>query len=165
MQTTHKIPGSSALRYAKYLLEEAARGDRYYTHDGDQDAPTQWHGPEELLRSFGIDPSKPVELRHLGPLMQGFHPITRKPLRPAGSNGTRVSGIDLSYGPPKEVSALWATTTPERRAQIEAAHRQAVKSTVERIERDVALVRRKINNQFHFETAKRLLATEVVHTT
>jgi conjugative relaxase-like TrwC/TraI family protein len=165
MQTTHKVPGSSAVRFAKYLLSEAARGDRYYTHDGDNDAPTQWHGPEELLRSFGIDPNKPVELRHLGPLMQGFSPVTGKPIRPAGSDGTRTAGINLCYAPPKEVSALWATADPYRRAQIEAAHRKAVASTVKRIEREVACVRRKKNKVQSFEKAKGLLATEVVHTT
>jgi conjugative relaxase-like TrwC/TraI family protein len=165
MQTTHKVPGSSAVRFAKYLLSEAARGDHYYTHDGDNDAPTQWHGPEELLRSFGIDPEKPVELRHLGPLMQGFSPVTGKPIRPAGSDGTRTAGINLCYAPPKEVSALWATTDPYRRAQIEAAHRKAVASTVKRIEKEVACVRRKTNGVQRFEKAKGLLATEVVHTT
>jgi len=165
VQTTHKVPGSSAVRFAKYLLSEAARGDRYYTHDGDNDAPTQWHGPQELLRSFGIDPGKPVELRHLGPLMQGFSPVDGKPIRPAGSDGTRTAGINLSYAPPKEVSALWATADPYRRAQIEAAHRRAVKSTVQRIEREVAMVRRKTGGVQRFEKAKGLLATEVVHTT
>jgi conjugative relaxase-like TrwC/TraI family protein len=166
MQTTHKIEGSSAVRFARYLLAEASRGD-YYTHDGQggKSAPTQWHGPEELLRRFGIDPEKAVEMQHLGPLMQGFDPVTERPIRPAGSNGTRVAGIDLSYAPPKEVSALWATTDPYRRAQIEVAHRKAVKSTLERIEREVALVRRKTNGHVRFETAKGLLATEVVHTT
>ena len=165
MQTTHKVPGSSAVRFAKYLLSEAARGDHYYTHDGDNDAPTQWHGPEELLRSFGIDPEKPVELRHFGPLMQGFSPVDGKPIRPAGSDGTRTAGINLCYAPPKEVSALWATADPYRRAQIEAAHRKAVKSTVQRIEKEVAMVRRKTNKVQRFEKAKGLLATEVVHTT
>ena len=166
MQTTHKIEGSSAVRFARYLLAEASRGD-YYTHDGEggKSAPTQWHGPEHLLRRFGIDPEKAVEMKHLGPLMQGFDPVTEKPIRPAGSNGTRVAGIDLSYAPPKEVSALWATTDPYRRAQIEVAHRKAVKSTLERIEREVAVVRRKSGRVTRFETAKGLLATEVVHTT
>ncbi len=166
MQTTHKIEGSSAVRFARYLLAEASRGD-YYTHDGQggKSAPTQWHGPEHLLRRFGIDPEKAVEMKHLGPLMQGFDPVTEKPIRPAGSNGTRVAGIDLSYAPPKEVSALWATTDPYRRAQIEVAHRKAVKSTLERIEREVAVVRRKSGRVTRFETAKGLLATEVVHTT
>jgi conjugative relaxase-like TrwC/TraI family protein len=166
MQTTHKIEGSSAVRFARYLLAEASRGD-YYTHDGQggKSAPTQWHGPEQLLRRFGIDPEKAVEMKHLGPLMQGFDPVTEKPIRPAGSNGTRVAGIDLSYAPPKEVSALWATTDPYRRAQIEVAHRKAVASTLKRIEREVALVRRKTDGVQRFEKAKGLLATEVVHTT
>ena len=166
MQTTHKIEGSSAVRFARYLLAEASRGD-YYTHDGQggKSAPTQWHGPERLLRSFGIDPGKAVEMKHLGPLMQGFDPVTEKPVRPAGSNGTRVAGIDLTYAPPKEVSALWATTDPYRRAQIEVAHRKAVESTLKRIEREVALVRRKTDGVQRFEKAKGLLATEVVHTT
>jgi conjugative relaxase-like TrwC/TraI family protein len=154
------------VRFARYLLAEASRGD-YYTHDGQggKSAPTQWHGPEKLLRSFGIDPGKAVDLKHLGPLMQGFDPVTGEPIRPAGSNGTRVAGIDLTYAPPKEVSALWATTDPYRRAQIEVAHRKAVKSTLERIEREVTLVRRKTDGVQRFERAKGLLATEVVHTT
>ncbi len=166
MQTTHKIEGSSAVRFARYLVAEASRGD-YYTHDGEggRSAPTQWHGPERLLRSFGIDPKRAVEMKHLGPLMQGFDPVTEKPIRPAGSNGTRVAGIDLSFAPPKEVSALWATTDPYRRAQLEVAHRKAVKSALQRTEREVALVRRKTNGHVAFETAKGLLATEVVHTT
>jgi conjugative relaxase-like TrwC/TraI family protein len=166
MQTTHKIEGSSAVRFARYLLAEASRGD-YYTHDGEggKSAPTQWHGPEHLLRRFGIDPEKAVEMKHLGPLMQGFDPVTEQPIRPAGSNGTRVAGIDLSYAPPKEVSALWATSDPYRRAQIEVAHRKAVASTLKRIEREVPVVRRKTGRVTRFETAKGLLATEVVHTT
>ena len=38
------------MRFASYLLAEASRGD-YYTHDGQggKSAPTQWHGPEQLL--------------------------------------------------------------------------------------------------------------------
>jgi conjugative relaxase-like TrwC/TraI family protein len=166
MQTTHKIEGSSSVRFARYLVAEASRGD-YYTHDGQggKAAPTQWHGPQKLLRSFGIDPEKAVELRHLRPLMQGFDPVTGEAIRPVGSNGTRVAAIDLSFAPPKEVSALWATTDPYRRAQIEVAHRKAVKSALERIEREVKLVRRKTNGVVRFERANRLLAMEAVHTT
>jgi conjugative relaxase-like TrwC/TraI family protein len=165
MQSTHKIPGSSSTTWAKYLVSQAVRGD-YYTHDGKgrDAAPTQWHGPKELLRSFGIDPKNPVELRHLGPLMHGLNPVTHEPIRPVGSNGTRTAGVDLTYSPPKDVSALWATSGPYRRAQIEVAHRQAVKSALRRIEREVALVRRKTGGVVTFEKPKRLLAAEAVHT-
>ena len=165
MQTTHKIPGSSATTWAKYLVSQASRGD-YYTHDaGDrQSAPTQWHGPGKLLRSYGIDPSKAVELNDLRSLMHGFSPVDGEPIRPVGSNGTRVAAIDLTFSPPKDVSALWATADPYRRAQIEVAHRKAVKSALERTEREVALVRRKTNGVVRYEKAKRLLAVEAVHT-
>src|ERR1019366_10508239 len=77
MQSTHKIPGGSATTWSRYLVSQASRGD-YYTHDAQEgeSAPTRWHGPEQLLRSYGIDPGKPVELEHLRPLMHGFSPLT-----------------------------------------------------------------------------------------
>jgi conjugative relaxase-like TrwC/TraI family protein len=168
VQSTHKIPGGSATTWSKYLISQASRGD-YYTHDGQdghdgQSVPTQWHGPEKLLRSYGIDASKPVELKHLRSLMHGFSPVDGEAIRPAGSDKTRVAAIDLTYSPPKDVSALWATADPYRRAQIEAAHRKAVKSALERTEREVALVRRKTDGIVRFERSKRLLAIEAVHT-
>ncbi|HEY5045208.1 MAG TPA: MobF family relaxase [Solirubrobacteraceae bacterium] len=166
MQSTHKIPGSSATTWSKYLLTQATRGD-YYTHDGQggKAAPTKWHGPEALLRSYGIDPAKPVELRDLRSLMHGFSPVDGEPIRPAGSDKTRVAGIDLTFSPPKTVSALWATSGPYRRAQIEVAHREAVKSALERTEREVEVVRRKTDGVVRYEKPKRLLAVESVHTT
>ena len=166
MQSTHKVPGSSAMRWSKYLVSEASRGD-YYTHDGDGNraAPTQWHGSEELLRSYGIDPDKAVELKHLRPLMHGFDPVKKVAIRPAGSDKTRVAAVDLTYSAPKDVSALWATSSPYRRAQIEVAHKQAVKSALERTEREVTVVRRKQNKVQRFETAKGLISAEALHTT
>ncbi len=166
MQSTHKIPGSSATTWSRYLLTQASRGD-YYTHDGEggKSAPTKWHGPEALLRSYGIDPSRSVELKDLRSLMYGFSPVDGEPIRPAGSDKTRVAGIDLTFSPPKTVSALWATSGPYRRAQIEVAHREAVKSALERTEREVALVRRKTDGVVRYEKPKRLLAVESVHTT
>ena len=154
------------MRWSKYLVSEASRGD-YYTHDGDGNraAPTQWHGPEELLRSYGIDPDKAVELKHLRPLMHGFDPVKKVAIRPAGSDKTRVAAIDLTYSAPKDVSALWATSSPYRRAQIEVAHKQAVKSALERTERDVTVVRRKTKGVQRFETAKALISAEALHTT
>ena len=144
-------------------MSQASRGD-YYTNDGnDRTAAARWHGPERLLRSYGIDSAKAVELGDLRSLMHGFSPVDGEAIRPAGSNGTRVAAIDLTFSPPKDVSALWATVGPYRRAQIEAAHRKAVKSTLERTEREVALVRRKTGGTVRFEKARRLLAVEAVH--
>ncbi len=165
MQTTHKIPGDSAVPYAKYLTSTATRGD-YYTSDGedDQPVPSRWHGSSGLLCSLALDAEAPVQRSDLRAVMQGFSPLTGEPLRPAGSNGTRVAGVELMMAPPKSVSALWATAGPYRRAQIEAAHQRAVASALARTEREVALVRRKSGGVVRFERAKSLLAAEFVHT-
>jgi conjugative relaxase-like TrwC/TraI family protein len=166
VQTTHKIPGDSATRYAKYLTSTATRGD-YYTRDGesDQPVPSRWHGSPALLNSLGLDPESPVERRDLRAVMQGFSPLSGEALRPVGSNGTRVAGVELMFAPPKTVSALWAVSGPYRRAQIEAAHQRAVASTLARIEREVAVVRRKSGGVVRFERAQSLLGAEFVHTT
>ncbi len=165
VQTTHKIPGDSATRYAKYLTSTSTRGD-YYTIDGesDQPVPSRWHGSPDLLNSLGLDPEETVQRSDLRAVMQGFSPASGEPLRPAGSDGTRVAGVELMMAPPKSVSALWATSGPYRRAQLEAAHRGAVASALERTEREVALVRRKSGGVVRFERAKSLLAAEFVHT-
>ncbi len=166
VQTTHKIPGESAVPYAKYLTSATTRGD-YYTRDGegDQPVPSRWHGSPDLLRSLGLDAEDSVQRSDLRAVMQGFSPRSGEPLRPAGSNGTRVAGVELMMAPPKSVSALWATADPYRRAQIEAAHRGAVASALVRTEREVALVRRKSGGVVRFERAKSLLAAEFIHTT
>lgn len=157
---------SPATPYAKYLTSTATRGD-YYTRDGesDQPVPSRWHGSPDLLRSLGLDAEEPVQRGDLRAVMQGFSPLTGEPLRPAGSNGTRVAGVELMFAPPKSVSALWAVSGPYRRAQIEAAHHRAVASALARIEREVAVVRRKSGGVVRFEPAKSLLGAEFVHTT
>jgi conjugative relaxase-like TrwC/TraI family protein len=164
MQTTHKIPRSSATRWAKYLLSQHSRAD-YQNCDGHRLVPTQWHGSKDMLAKFGLAPGEPVKLEDLRPLMHGFNPVTKEAIRPVGSDGTRTAGVDLTYSPPKDVSALWALSDPYRRAQIEAAHRKAVASTLKRIEKEVAVVRRKTNGVVRFEKARSLLAAEAVHTT
>ncbi len=70
----------------------------------------------------------------------------------------------MTFSPPKTVSALWATSSDYRRAQIEAAHTRAVRSALERTEREVELVRRKSEGVVRFEKAHALLAAEFTHT-
>jgi conjugative relaxase-like TrwC/TraI family protein len=167
VQTTHKIPGGSAVTYAKYLTSTASRGD-YYTRDGgdgrDQPVPSRWHGSQQTLSALGLSAEGPVRRGDLRAVMKGHSPRDGEPLRPAGSNGTRTAGVELMFAPPKTVSALWATAGPYRRAQLEAAHARAVASTLARTEREVALVRRKSNGMVRFEKPRRLLAAEFVHT-
>ena len=167
MQTTHKIPGGSAVTYAKYLTSMTSRGD-YYTRDGgserDRLVPSRWHGSPQMLNALGLAVEGPVQRDDLRAVMKGRSPLDGEPLRPAGSNGTRTAGVELMFAPPKTVSALWATAGPYRRAQLEVAHARAVASTLARTEREVALVRRKSAGVVRFEKPRRLLAAEFVHT-
>jgi conjugative relaxase-like TrwC/TraI family protein len=143
VQTTHKIAGGSADAYAAYLASTTSRGD-YYTAEGEGegDAPhTRWHGSPQLLSSLGLSAEEPVGASELAALMRGVSPVDGHEMRAAGGNGSRVAGIDLTFSAPKSVSALWAASSPYRRAQIEAAQARAVASTIARVERDVELLR------------------------
>ena len=167
VQTTHKIDAASATSYAEYLTSTSNRAD-YYTAEGELDpnldVPSRWHGSEKVLKELGLSADQTVSTRDLVVAMNGMNPATLEPLRRAGSDGTRVGGVELMLAPPKTVSALWATASPERRAQIETAHRQAVASALKRTEREVALVRHRTDGVQRFQTAKSLFASEMIHT-
>jgi conjugative relaxase-like TrwC/TraI family protein len=169
VQTTHKISGDSAATYAAYLTSTSSRGD-YYTEGGEADGgtgetmPSRWHGSPATLGALGLDAERPVARGELRALMQGVSPVDGSALRAAGSDGSRVAGIDMTFSPPKTVSALWATSSDYRRAQIEVAHTAAVRSALQRTEREVELVRRRSDGVVRFEKAQRLLAAEFTHT-
>ncbi len=170
MQTTHKISGDSAAGYAAYLTSSSDRGD-YYTRggghapdDGVVLAPSRWHGSPALLATLGLSADAAVEREDLAALMRGVSPADGRELRRAGGDGSRVAGIDMTFSAPKSVSALWAVSSPYKRARIEVAHGRAVAGTLARIERDVELLRTRVNGQLRWERAERLLAAEFVHT-
>ena len=174
VQTTHKIAGASATGYATYLTSGSARGD-YYIRAGDEDegggnggaacgSQGRWHGSPELLTRLGLSQNEPVQKDQLSALMNGVSPVSGEELRRAGSNGTRVAGIDLTFSAPKSVSALWAVSGPGEREQIERAHTQAVASAIERVEREVELVRGRTGGEIRHERARSVLAAQFVHT-
>ena len=165
VQTTHKIAGASASGYAAYLTSASDRGDYYLTSAGTgygagEDggagggAQSRWHGSPQLLDSLGLHPGGPVGRDELLDLMNGVSPVTGEELRRAGANGTRVAGIDLTFSAPKSVSALWAVSGPGERELIERAHREAVASTIGRIEREVELVRGRVEGEVRHERAQ-----------
>lgn len=174
MQTTHKIAGASATGYAGYMTSESGRGDYYAGHEQEGEngggvavamvAQSRWHGSPQLLAGLGLSQDEPVEQPDLLALMNGVSPVDGRELRPAGGNGTRVAGVDLTFSAPKSVSALWAVSDQEHRAVIEQAHSNAVESALERVERDVELVRSREGGTLHNEHAASVLAAEFVHT-
>jgi conjugative relaxase-like TrwC/TraI family protein len=163
MQSTHKISGGAAAGFAAYLTTSASRGD-YYVGGELEGQGGVWIGSPEALGELGLDPTKPVRRADLISLMEGRSPRTGDSIRRVGADGSRVAGIDLTFGAPKSVSALWAVSGPYRRAQIEVAHRRAVASALARIEREVAMVRRRESGALRQEPARSLVAAEFVHT-
>jgi conjugative relaxase-like TrwC/TraI family protein len=165
MQTTHKVQGSDAGKYASYLTSTSERGD-YYIDPADESgegAAGEWHGNPAVLASLGISLEMVVQRDQLLSLMNGQAPGDGREIRAVGGDGTRVAGIDMSFSPPKDVSAMWAASSAEYREQIEAAHKDAVASAMAHLERDVELVRVREAGELKWQTAKGVLAAKFMH--
>ena len=163
MQSTHKISGDAAAGFAAYLTEARGRGDYYVGGEADGEAG-RWQGSRGALARLDLAVDGRVERGALSALMEGRHPSTGVAVRRVGGDGSRVAGVDLTFSAPKSVSALWALSGPYRRAQIEAAHRQAVSTAMARVEREVELVRRRRGGVLRWERARSLVRAEFVHT-
>ena len=167
MQTTHKIAGGDAEGYATYLTADGGRGD-YYIDPQDEEgegAAGEWHGSPSVLASLGLSADRPVGRDQLVALMNGQAPNDAREIRATGGNGTKVAGIDMTFSPPKDVSALWAASSGEHREQIERAHKGAVASAMAHVERDVELVRVREAGELKWQRAQSLVAAKFTHNT
>ena len=126
-------------------------------------AAGEWHGNPGVLASLGLSPDMVVQRDQLLSLMNGQAPGDGREIRAVGGDGTRVAGIDLSFSPPKDVSVLWAASSPEYRERIEAAHKDAVTSAMGHLERDVELVRVREAGELKWQTAKGVVAAKFMH--
>ncbi len=155
--------------YARYLEGKTIapeRGDYYLTPDGQlTEAPGRWLSDAETLARLGIDPDAPVDGKQFIALMEGRDPGSGAWLRPAGSDGSRGGGIDVTFSAPKSVSVVWALGDPWQREQIEAAHAKAVERSMEYLKERVPVVRRRYDGQVVEEQAKDVIATAYLHTT
>ncbi len=167
--TASSIGSGAGGGYARYLEGKtiaSERGDYYLTPDGDlTEAPGRWLSGADTLARLGIDPDAPVAGEDFIALMEGRHPGTGAWLRPAGADGTRGGGIDVTFSAPKSVSVVWALGDPWQREQIEAAHARAVERAVDYLKERVPVVRRRYHGQVVDEHAKDVIATAYGHTT
>jgi conjugative relaxase-like TrwC/TraI family protein len=163
------IGAGKAGGYARYLESktvEPERGDYYLTPDGQlTEAPGRWLSDPDTLARLGIEPNAPVVGADFIALMEGRHPGTRRWLRPAGADGSRGGGIDVTFSAPKSVSVVWALGDRGQRAQIEAAHARAVERSVAYLRERVPAVRRRCDGEVVEERAKDVIATAYEHTT
>jgi conjugative relaxase-like TrwC/TraI family protein len=169
VMSASSIGAGRAGGYARYLEGKTIapeQGDYYLTPDGElTEAPGRWLSDPETLARLGIDPGAPVDGADFIALMEGRDPSTGRWLRPAGSDGSRGGGIDVTFSAPKSVSVVWALGDPWQREQIEAAHTRAVERSMSYLKERVPLVRRRYDGQVVEEHAKDVIATAYRHTT
>lgn len=144
-----------------YYLDHAATGDgqtrdmtAYYTEA--KAPPGTWLGTglaaltglsvgqqvtESHARSIYQDQEDPVTKRSLGRPLIKSQSAPEGAVTPAGRPAKKeregVAGFDLTFSPPKSVSALWALAGPELQGRLHAAHRQALEETLAWVEANV----------------------------
>jgi conjugative relaxase-like TrwC/TraI family protein len=149
-------------RYSVYAnqptLFETELGRRLSAYQDEHPAPVPQQVRDRLRTDlarewfnlqFGRAPSGPRELH-------GF--IAKATSHPR----TSVAGFDLTFAPPKSVSALWAVADPRLAAAIRAAHVAAVAAAMTAAERRAVFTRQGHNGIRHVEV-RGLLAAVFVH--
>jgi conjugative relaxase-like TrwC/TraI family protein len=168
VMTAQSIGAGDAVEYARYLESKTITpelGDYYLTPDGEPaQAPGQWLSSPDTLAMLGIEGAT-IDGRDFIALMEGRHPRSGAWLRPEGAGGGRAGGIDITFSPPKSVSAVWALGDEGQRADMEAAHAQAVTEAMGHLTETVPTVRRRLSGQTVEEPAVDLIAAEYRHTT
>ena len=149
-------------RYALYANQptpfETELGHRLAARQDEHQAPVPQSVRDRLrtdlahewfTRQFGRAPSGPRELH-------GF--IAKATSHPR----TSVAGFDVTFTPPKSVSALWAVADPPLAAAIRAAHVAAVAAAMTAAEQRAVFTRQGHNGIRHVEVHG-LLAAVFVH--
>ncbi|MGE3312519.1 MAG: MobF family relaxase [Limisphaerales bacterium] len=143
-------PMKSAGGAVAYYLDEAK--EDYYLNGIDKQG--RWFGG--AARAFGL--SGTVDRESFHNLLDGFAPDRSKPLvQNAGEEG-RTACWDMTFNAPKAVSVLWAMSEADLRRRIEAIHRQAVETALDKAEQVGGITRRGPGGRIH-DRASLLWAT------
>jgi conjugative relaxase-like TrwC/TraI family protein len=166
--TAQSIGAGDAVEYARYLESKTIApelGDYYLAPGGEPtQAPGRWLSSTDTLARLGIEGAT-IEGRDFIALMEGKHPRSGGWLRRQGAGGGRAGGIDITFSPPKSVSAVWALGEESQRVDMEAAHAAAVSEAIAHLTETVPTVRRRYGGQVVEEQAVDLVAAEYRHTT
>lgn len=153
----------TAEQAVRYLADPQARGD-YYTEGG---TFMRWLATPRSATFFGLGDE--VSKAMLGMLLSGLHPVSGKLIRRYGPNGTMVGGIDVTVSPaPKSVSILWALGDDRLRAELERLVGASVNIAVNRMLREVPLVRERFGpgpRDVRHVKAEDWVGVQVLHTT
>ena len=102
---------------AEYYLESQRsyrHPNEYYTAGEEPDGT--WFNPHGL---FGLADGSRIDSKDFSRLYNGFAPDGSGKLNQNAGKDTRSPGLDMTFSMDKSVSALWAISEPEMRAEIE----------------------------------------------
>ena len=114
---------------AAYYLESQRsfrRPNEYYTAGEEPDGV--WFNPKGL---FGLADSGKVDSSDFHRLYNGFAPNGGGKLTRNAGSERRSAGLDMTFSADKSISALWAVADPDLRSEIERAHNDAARITLE----------------------------------
>jgi conjugative relaxase-like TrwC/TraI family protein len=123
------------VRSVAYYLEQVAR-DLHDYYVGEGESPGVWAG--QLASAFGL--SGEVSEEQFRAMLEEKHPVTGERLK--WRPNTKVPGWDVTFSPPKSVSALWAIASDEEAVEIRAAEVAATRVAMEKVLEEFACVAR-----------------------
>lgn len=127
----------TAARVTYYVEHVGGRDDlqaatAYYTNE--TPSVSAWRG------SAAVHRTGPVQAEHLERLLSGRDPHTGEAL--IVGRDLKVWAYDLCFSPPKSVSLLWGTASPDVAEVVTAAHDAAVDAALAWLEEEVIVARR-----------------------
>jgi len=102
-----------------YYVDQVSH-DRHDYYAGHGEAPGVWHGA--FAEHLGL--SGNVAADDFRAVLEGHDPSTGEPLKQRANR--RVAAWDVTFSPPKSISALWALAPDDTRGQVREAQAAAV---------------------------------------
>ena len=106
-----------------YYVDQVAP-DRHDYYAGHGEAPGVWHGA--FADHLGL--SGHVAANNFRAVLDGQDPTTGEPLKSRANR--RVAAWDVTFSPPKSISALWALAPDDARRQVREAQAAAVDAAI-----------------------------------
>ena len=107
-----------------YYVDQVSR-DRHDYYAGHGEAPGVWHGA--FAEHLGL--SGYVAADDFRTVLDGRDPVSDEPLKPQPNR--RVAAWDVTFSPPKSISALWALAPDDTRRDVREAQAAAVDAAVD----------------------------------
>jgi conjugative relaxase-like TrwC/TraI family protein len=116
-----------------YVNQVSTDSHDYYAGHGE--AAGRWHG--SFAESLGL--SGEVTAEAMRAVLDGTDPTTGQRLKPQPNRN--VAGFDVTFSPPKSISALWALAPDDARAQVRESQAAAVDAAMNYLTRTACVAR------------------------